>query len=54
MNAMKIYNDKDRIGFWVRLYNRLEGETYAVESWPDDDSSKKNIDAISVVRRDVR
>ncbi len=51
---MKIYNDKDRIGFWVRLYNRLEGETYAVESWPDDDSSKKNIDAISVVRRDVR
>ena len=46
MNTMKIYNDKDRIGFWVRLYNRLEGETYTVESWPDDDSSKKNIDAI--------
>ena len=43
---MKIYNDKDRIGFWVRLYNRLQGETYTVESWPDDDSSKKNIDAI--------
>jgi hypothetical protein len=43
---MKLYNDKDRIGFWVRLYNRLEGETYTVESWPDDDSSKKNIDAL--------
>jgi hypothetical protein len=43
---MVAYNDKDRIGFWLRLYNRLEGETYAVESWPDDDSSKKNIDAL--------
>jgi len=41
-----MYNDKDRINFWLRLYNRLEGETYAVESWPDDDSSKKNIDAL--------
>lgn len=46
MNAMKVYNDKDRIGFWLRLYNRLEGETYTVESWPDDDSSRKNIDAL--------
>ena len=43
---MVAYNDKDRIGFWLRLYNRLEGETYTVESWPDDDSSKKNIDAL--------
>jgi len=43
---MKKYNDKDRIGFWLRLYNRLEEETYAVESWPDDDSSKPNIDAL--------
>ena len=43
---MKMYNDKDRIGFWLRLYNRLEGETYAVESWPDADSSKPNIDAL--------
>lgn len=30
----------------MRLYNRLEGETYRVESWPDNDSSKKNIDAL--------
>lgn len=43
---MKKYNDKDRIAFWMRLYNRLKGETYTVESWPDDDSSKKNIDAL--------
>lgn len=43
---MKTFNDKDRIGFWLRLYNRLEGGTYVVESWPDDDSSKKNIDAL--------
>lgn len=43
---MAAYNDKDRIGFWLQLYNRLEGETYTVESWPDDDSSKKNIDAL--------
>jgi hypothetical protein len=46
VNAMKSYNDKDRIGFWLRAYNHLEKETYAVESWPDDDSSKKNIDAL--------
>jgi hypothetical protein len=39
---MNTYNDKDRIGFWLRLYNRLESETYVVESWPDDDKSKKN------------
>jgi len=42
----KAYNDKDRIGFWLRLYNRNTGGTYSVESWPDDDSSKKNIDAL--------
>lgn len=46
MNAMKTYNDKDRIGFWLRLYNRRIGGSYVVESWPDDDSSKKNIDAL--------
>lgn len=40
-----VYRDKDRIGFWLRLYNRLKGDTFVVESWPDDDSSKKNIDA---------
>jgi hypothetical protein len=43
---MKTYNDKDRIGFWLRLYNRRVGGSYVVESWPDDDSSKKNIDAL--------
>lgn len=42
----KAYNDKDRIAFWLRLYNRNTGGTYSVESWPDDDSSKKNIDAL--------
>jgi hypothetical protein len=43
---MKGYDDKDRIELWLRAYNRLENETYVVESWPDDDSSKKNIDAL--------
>ena len=43
---MPTYSDKDKIRFWMRLYNRLVGETYTVESWPDDDSSKQNIDAL--------
>jgi hypothetical protein len=43
---MKGHSDKDRIGFWLRLYNRRTGGSYVVESWPDDDSSKKNIDAL--------
>lgn len=40
------YADKDVIGHWLRLHNRLKGSTYQVESWPDDDSSKKNVDAL--------
>lgn len=43
---MAMYTDKDVIGHWLRLHNRLTGGTYAVESWPDDDSSKKNVDAL--------
>jgi len=43
---MNLYNDKDRIGFWLRLYNQRTGGSYVVEYWPDDDSSKKNIDAM--------
>jgi len=38
--------DKDVIGHWLALYNRLNKATFAVESWPDDDSSKENVDAI--------
>lgn len=40
------YTDKDIIRHWLRLHNRLKGETYQVESWPDEDSSKKNVDAL--------
>jgi hypothetical protein len=40
------YTDKDVIRHWLRLYNRLNGSTYQVESWPDDDSSKKHVDAL--------
>jgi hypothetical protein len=40
------YTDKDVIKHWLRLHNRLTGRSYYVESWPDDDSSKKNVDAL--------
>jgi hypothetical protein len=40
------YTDKDIVRHWLRLHNRLKGETYQVESWPDEDSSKKNVDAL--------
>jgi len=43
---MATYTDKDVVGHWLRLHNRLTGGTYQVESWPDDDSSKKNVDAL--------
>ena len=43
---MAPYSDKDVVEYWLRLHNRLTGGTYQVESWPDDDSSKKNVDAL--------
>jgi hypothetical protein len=43
---MAAYTDKDVINHWLRLHNRLTGGTYQVDSWPDDDSSKKNVDAL--------
>jgi hypothetical protein len=43
---MATYTDKDVIHHWLRLHDRLKSETYQVESWPDDDSSKKNVDAL--------
>ena len=43
---MAAYSDKDVVNYWLRLHNRLTGGTYQVESWPDDDSSKKNVDAL--------
>lgn len=43
---MATYTDKDVIHHWLRLHNQLKSETYQVESWPDDDSSKKNVDAL--------
>ena len=39
--------DKYVIECWLRLYNRLMGTSFVVVGWPDIDSSKKNIDAIS-------
>ncbi len=38
--------DKYVIENWLRLYNRLCGSTFVVEGWPDEDSTKKNVDAI--------
>ncbi len=46
MNGSTTFTDKDRIAHWLRLYNRRTGGSYVVESWPDSDSSKKNIDAL--------
>ena len=43
---MATYTDKDVIHHWLRPHNQLKSETYQVESWPDDDSSKKNVDAL--------
>ena len=43
---MTAYTDKDVINHWLRLHNRLTDGTYQVVSWPDDDSSKKNVDAL--------
>lgn len=43
---MATYSDKDVVNYWLRLHNRLTGGTYQVESWPDDDTSKKNVDAL--------
>jgi len=41
-------SDKDVIGYWLTLYNRLSGSTYRIADWPDKDSSKKNVDATCV------
>ena len=38
--------DKRVIDHWLRLYNRLTGSTFQVVDWPDDDSTRKNIDAM--------
>ena len=43
---MRNTRDKTIIEHWLRLYNRLSGTSFKVEVWPDDDSSKKNIDAM--------
>jgi hypothetical protein len=45
---MKNQRDKNVIDHWLRLYNQLKGASYRVLEWPDDDSSKKNIDAFCV------
>jgi hypothetical protein len=42
---MKLKSDKTVIEFWLRLYNRLRSANYSVVNWPDDDSSRQNIDA---------
>jgi hypothetical protein len=43
---MKNICDKDVIELWLRLYNWLMGYSYVVDDWPDNDSSKPNIDAL--------
>jgi hypothetical protein len=43
---MKHRRDKDVVEYWLRLYNRLTGTSFKVEDRPDNDSSKKNIDAM--------
>jgi hypothetical protein len=48
---MATYTDKDVIHHWLRLHNRLKSETYQVESWPDDDSSKRMSMPCAVMRR---
>lgn len=45
---MKNQIDKSVIEHWLRLYNQLKGASYRVFKRPDDDSSKKNIDAFCV------
>lgn len=37
--------DKHVIECWLRLYNRVTESTFQVVAWPDEDSSKSNIDA---------
>jgi hypothetical protein len=39
-------HDKYVIGCWLQLYNGLNEATFRVENWPDEDSSRQNIDAI--------
>ena len=41
-----MHDDKYVIECWLKLYNRLNGTTFSVESHPDDDSSKQNVDAV--------
>jgi hypothetical protein len=43
---MRTSRDKHVIEQWLRLYNRLTGSTYRAATWPDTDSSQKNIDAL--------
>jgi hypothetical protein len=40
------HNDKYVVACWLRLYNRRFGSTFKVSEWPDQDSSKPNIDAL--------
>jgi hypothetical protein len=40
--------DKYVLERWLQLYNRLSQTSYTVESWPDDDSSKEQIDAVCI------
>jgi hypothetical protein len=42
---MRTSKDKRVIGHWLTLFNRLTGSSFRVTEWPDEDSSKQNIDA---------
>lgn len=45
---MKNQRDKAVIEYWLRLYDQLNDFSYRVVEWPDDDSSRENIDALCV------
>jgi hypothetical protein len=43
-----MHDDKNVIECWLKLYNRLNGTTFSIKGFPDDDSSKPNVDAVCV------
>ena len=46
--------DKQTLGIWLDCYNFLRSSHFMIESYPDDDSSVPNVDAICYDSRSVR
>ena len=46
--------DKQALGIWLDCYNFLRSSHFLIESYPDDDSSAPNVDAICYDSRSVR